>query len=90
MTGDTPMPGKRPGPPCARLPCLPCCWPPLAACAGPTGPQLSGPDGPMIANNDWNEHNYGMGYYSGPYDDGFEAEGLDGGPPAYLGDEFMR
>ncbi|KAB8124440.1 hypothetical protein D3W54_09875 [Komagataeibacter medellinensis] len=63
---------------------------PLAACAGPTGPQLTGPDGPPIANNDWNEHNYGMGYYSGPYDDGFEAEGLDGGPPAYLGDEFMR
>lgn len=63
---------------------------PLAACAGPTGPQLSGPDGPMIANNDWNEHNYGMGYYSGPYDDGFEAEGLDGGPPEYLGDEFFR
>ncbi|GAN86782.1 hypothetical protein LU298_16885 [Komagataeibacter intermedius] len=61
----------------------------LAACAGPTGPQLSGPDGPMIANNDWNEHNYGMGFYSGPYDDGFEAEGLDGGPPDYLGDEFM-
>ena len=61
----------------------------LAACAGPAGPQLSGPDGPMIANNDWNEHNYGMGFYSGPYDDGFEAEGLDGGPPDYLGDEFM-
>lgn len=61
----------------------------LAACAGPTGPQLSGPDGSMIANNDWNEHNYGMGFYSGPYDDGFEAEGLDGGPPDYLGDEFM-
>ncbi len=61
----------------------------LAACAGPSGPQLSGPDGPMIANNDWNEHNYGMGFYSGPYDDGFEAEGLNGGPPNYLGDEFM-
>ncbi|AQU87263.1 hypothetical protein B0W47_07020 [Komagataeibacter nataicola] len=61
----------------------------LAACAGPQGPQLSGPDGPMISNNDWNEHNYGMGYYSGPYNDGFEAEGLDGGPPDYMGDAFF-
>ncbi|MCE2575371.1 hypothetical protein [Komagataeibacter sp. FNDCR2] len=60
----------------------------LAACTGPTGPEPTGMDGPMIANNDWNEHGYGMGYYSGPYDDGFQSEGLDGGPPDYLGDEF--
>lgn len=62
----------------------------LAACSGPTGPEPMGMDGPMIANNDWNEHGYGMGDYSGPYNDGFEAEGLDGGPPEYLGDEFFR
>ena len=32
-------------------------------------------DGTVTAVN----NNYGMGYYSGPYNDGFEAEGLDEG-----------
>ncbi|MBV1834728.1 hypothetical protein [Novacetimonas pomaceti] len=65
----------------------------LSACAtggdGPYNMGLTGPDGPPIADNDWNQTQMGMGAYYGPDNDGFAAQGLDGGPPNYIDDEYM-